>query len=140
RHGGRRAARPEPLRGRRRDGDGGHGSRPSRHLPGRCPRPPRRRRGRLRAAPRHAGGVRLMTTATVVVSMRSDWIVGSGRGRAGGIDATVQRDADGLPYIPAKTLTGVLRDAAERVVAIVEPGADGPWHEWLVWTFGAQPA
>ena len=47
----------------------------------------------------------------VRVLMLSDWIVGTGEGRVGEVDATVRRDADGLPFVPAKTLTGIWRDA-----------------------------
>ena len=46
----------------------------------------------------------------------SDWHVGSGTGRPGNVDRLVTRDASGLPYVPAKTLTGIWRDACvERI-------------------------
>ena len=62
----------------------------------------------------------------------SDWHVGTGRGRLGAVDASVRRDGDGLPFVPAKSLIGVLRDACETVAAALDrarpaagPGAAG---------------
>jgi CRISPR-associated protein Csx10 len=59
----------------------------------------------------------LPLTFPVRAHMLSDWIVGTGEGRVGDVDATVRRDSDGLPFIPAKTLTGIWRDACEQVGA-----------------------
>ena len=41
----------------------------------------------------------------------SHWRTGTGRGRAGSLDATCQRDEVGLPYLPGKHLRGHLREA-----------------------------
>ena len=83
----------------------------------------------------------LPRTFKVRVHMLSDWAVGTGEGRVGDIDATVRRDADGLPFVPAKTLTGIWRDACEQVASwIGGAGEDGnPWLEWVDWLFGSQP-
>ena len=78
---------------------------------------------------------------TVRVHMLSDWIVGTGEGRVGEVDATVRRDSDGLPFVPAKTLTGIWRDACEQVAGWLG-GADddqNPWQLWVDWVFGSQP-
>jgi CRISPR-associated protein Csx10 len=77
----------------------------------------------------------------VRVCMLSDWIVGTGEGRVGDVDATVRRDHDGLPFIPAKTLTGIWRDACEQVAAwLGGPGTEvNPWQAWVDWIFGSQP-
>jgi CRISPR-associated protein Csx10 len=80
----------------------------------------------------------------VRVCVLSDWIVGTGEGRVGDVDATVRRGHDGFPFIPAKTLTGIWRDGCEQVAdwlggtgtADGEPG--NPWHAWLDWIFGSQ--
>jgi CRISPR-associated protein Csx10 len=72
---------------------------------------------------------------TIQVKMTSDWHVGSGSG-CGEIDSTVQRDKDNLPYIPAKTLTGILRDGCEQVASAL--GED--WSHWIDFLFGDQPA
>ncbi|NEQ48344.1 MAG: hypothetical protein F6K00_34355 [Leptolyngbya sp. SIOISBB] len=71
--------------------------------------------------------------------MTSDWHVGSGLGR-GEIDSLVQRDADNLPYLPAKTLTGILRDGCEQVALALDNGNErGRWHGWINFLFGDQP-
>lgn len=74
------------------------------------------------------------------VTMRSDWHIGSGTGRPGHVDRLVIRDADGLPYLPAKTLTGMWRDACERLVRGLDNGASGAWSAWVPYLFGDQPA
>uniref|UniRef100_A0ACD5GWT4 RAMP superfamily CRISPR-associated protein n=1 Tax=Desertifilum tharense IPPAS B-1220 TaxID=1781255 RepID=A0ACD5GWT4_9CYAN len=75
----------------------------------------------------------------ITIHMASDWHVGSGTGR-GEIDSEVQRDTDGLPYIPAKTLTGILRDGCEQVALALDNGGErGKWHNWVNFLFGDQP-
>lgn len=39
------------------------------------------------------------------------WHIGSGHGSAGDLDAIVLRDRDSLPYLPGRSLKGLLRDA-----------------------------
>ncbi|WP_029682029.1 RAMP superfamily CRISPR-associated protein [Picosynechococcus sp. NKBG15041c] len=73
------------------------------------------------------------------IQMTSDWHVGSGSGR-GEIDSAVQRDHDNLPYIPAKTLTGILRDGCEQVAIALDGDTKGFWHDWINFIFGDQPA
>jgi CRISPR-associated protein Csx10 len=72
--------------------------------------------------------------------MESDWHVGSGMGRPGHIDRLLVRDADGLPYVPAKTLHGIWRDACERLCRALDNGQIGPWSSWVDCIFGSQPA
>lgn len=73
--------------------------------------------------------------------MQSDWHVGSGGGRPGSVDSLVRRDADGLPYVPAKTLTGMWRDACEQLVRGLDGGSEeGSWSEWVDVLFGDQPS
>jgi CRISPR-associated protein Csx10 len=78
----------------------------------------------------------------VELKMLSDWHVGSGVGRPGDIDRLIRRDpVDGLPYVPAKTLTGIWRDACERVAIGLDGGIEnGPWSAWVELVFGEQPA
>jgi len=45
----------------------------------------------------------------------SDWHIGSGLAVAGDVDMAVLKDEKGLPYIPGKTLKGLLRHAAETI-------------------------
>lgn len=86
-------------------------------------------------------GVNPKPEFTASIIMLSDWHIGTGAGRPGDIDSLVQRDSDGLPYIPAKTLTGIWRDACELVAYGLDTGdEDGTWHQWVTYLFGDQPA
>ena len=58
----------------------------------------------------------VQTNFTIAIAMESDWHIGSGTGRRGDMDRMVKRDRDGLPYLPAKTITGIWRDACELLV------------------------
>ncbi len=83
----------------------------------------------------------LPASFTVRLTMEADWHVGSGTGRPGSIDRLVIRDEDGLPYVPAKTLTGIWRDACERLAFGLDDGIDdGAWSRWVEHVFGEQPA
>lgn len=85
---------------------------------------------------------------TYQVVMTSDWHIGTGAGQPGGADRLVRRDPDGLPFLPAKTVTGVLRDRCELVASGLD--ADGhdtdarattpSWTDWVDVLFGSQPA
>ncbi len=72
--------------------------------------------------------------------LTSDWHPGTGTGRPGDVDQLVNRDLDGLPYLPAKTVTGVWRDACEIVARTLDGDGDGPWQGWVRFAFGSQPA
>ncbi|NCS63300.1 MAG: hypothetical protein CO158_00750 [Piscirickettsiaceae bacterium CG_4_9_14_3_um_filter_43_564] len=39
------------------------------------------------------------------------WHIGTGRGSGQNLDALVEKDAHGLPYVPGKTIKGLFRDA-----------------------------
>lgn len=77
---------------------------------------------------------------TMRVTMLSDWHIGLGQSK-GDVDAIVQRDRDGLPYIPGKTLTGILRDSCELAALGLDNGNEkGVWSQWVDFLFGTQPA
>ncbi len=77
---------------------------------------------------------------SVRLTFESDWHVGTGAG-TGYVDRLVTRDADGLPYVPAKTLTGLWRDGCERLAwALDERKQCQPWVQWVDFLFGEQPA
>lgn len=59
-----------------------------------------------------------MRSRFLKIEFQSDWHIGSGAGIPGSVDRQVLRDSQGLPYVPGKTLTGILRDAAEFVAEI----------------------
>ncbi len=48
----------------------------------------------------------------ISIELLNWWHAGSGLAGGSDIDATVVRDASGLPYLPGKTLKGLFRDAA----------------------------
>jgi CRISPR-associated protein Csx10 len=75
---------------------------------------------------------------TLVVTMESDWHVGAGIGRPGVVNRLVARDQAGLPYLPAKTLTGIWRDACEQVASSLDRDGAG-WTQLLEAVFGSQP-
>lgn len=77
----------------------------------------------------------------VVLRMNSDWHVGAGVGRPGDVDSLVRRDSAGLPFVPAKTLTGIWRDACEAVALGLDGGDEaGVWTQWVNYIFGSQPS
>ncbi|MFM7857195.1 MAG: RAMP superfamily CRISPR-associated protein, partial [Flammeovirgaceae bacterium] len=83
----------------------------------------------------------ILNEFSLKIEMKSDWHIGSGTGIAGGIDRLVRRDKNGLPYLPAKTITGVWRDACELLAFGLDGGSEhGAWQQWVDYLFGDQPA
>lgn len=74
------------------------------------------------------------------IEFESDWHIGQGAGRPGSVDRLVLRDEDGVPCIPAKTITGIWRDACERVALGLDSGSKGAWSRFVEIVFGDQPA
>jgi CRISPR/Cas system CSM-associated protein Csm3 (group 7 of RAMP superfamily) len=52
------------------------------------------------------------------IEFYSYWHSGSGLSIAAGADLRVNKDKDGLPFIPGKTLKGLLREAAENLLLV----------------------
>ncbi len=52
-----------------------------------------------------------MYTLYYQIEFHSDWHCGSGLSSGAELDARVIRDADGLPFLPGRTVKGLLRDA-----------------------------
>ena len=50
------------------------------------------------------------TTVWVDFSILSYWHAGSGQGRSAVSDALVQNDRNGLPFLPGRTVKGLLRE------------------------------
>ena len=86
------------------------------------------------------GKLSLPESFYVRLKMKSDWHVGSGVGRPGNVDSLIARDAGDFPFIPAKTLTGIWRDAAETLADALDEGKGKKWAEWVNVVFGDQPA
>ena len=104
-------------------------------------------------------------TFDLQIKFLTDWHIGSGLEEPGGDDRLVIRDHFGLPFVPAKTLTAVLRDAAEQLAIGTalesvplstennDPAAadrdcqdklrsdivQSPLYQWVLWLFGDQP-
>lgn len=76
----------------------------------------------------------------LLIHFTSDWHIGTGRGIPGSVDRQVLLDQDGLPYVPGKTLVGVLRDGAEMVARALDSSDEGPWSKVLRGLFGGQTA
>ncbi len=77
------------------------------------------------------------------IYFHSDWHIGSGGSRHGEADRLVIRDHEGLPFVPAKTLFGIWRDACERVAFALDHATPVPcqtWGDWIPVIFGSQPA
>lgn len=47
------------------------------------------------------------------ITFYTDWHCGSGLAAGADVDALVIKDKDGLPFVPGKTIKGLLREAAE---------------------------
>jgi len=83
----------------------------------------------------------ILTNFKIAIAMQSDWHIGSGIGRRGDIDRLVKRDRDGLPYLPAKTITGIWRDACELLVnGLDDSASNGYFSKLLDYLFGDQPS
>ena len=70
------------------------------------------------------------------ITMLSDWHIGTGSSGEGNIDRRIARDEDGFPFIPAKSLTGILRDSCEEVLSYLGLDADPEMDNWATYIFG----
>ena len=57
-----------------------------------------------------------MSTVKYEIEFFSNWHCGSGLAAGADVDALVIRDKKGLPYVPGRTLKGLLRDAASDLM------------------------
>lgn len=81
-----------------------------------------------------------MINIGVQLEFLSDWAIGSGHARHDSLDLLIRRDADGLPYVPGKTLRGIWRDSAEQVAIGLDNGSSkGVWSRWCRYVWGDQP-
>jgi CRISPR-associated protein Csx10 len=73
------------------------------------------------------------------IEFLSDWHVGSGAGIPGSVDMTVLKDADGIPYVPGRTITGMLRDSAAFIAGARDNAEGGTkWMEAFKSLFGGR--
>ena len=59
------------------------------------------------------------------ITFHTYWHCGSGLSAGADVDALVVKDADGLPFVPGKTMKGLLRDAAELLLQLNPAKYDG---------------
>lgn len=84
----------------------------------------------------------MVSPAALTITTLSDWHIGTGAGIPGGVDRSVIRDPGGLPYMPASSLTGLVRASAKTIALALDDDAldnatpDGPWMRWFNWLFG----
>lgn len=75
----------------------------------------------------------------LVIRFLSDWRIGTGTGIPGTLSDAVRRE-NGLPVLPACSITGIWRDGCERVGAALDGNnPDAPWTSWVRVLFGSQP-
>ena len=55
-----------------------------------------------------------MNTKILKLEISSFWHAGTGAGQGALLDSVVEKDNLGLPYLPGRTLKGILRDAVYR--------------------------
>jgi CRISPR/Cas system CSM-associated protein Csm3 (group 7 of RAMP superfamily) len=55
-----------------------------------------------------------MNTKTLHIDISSYWHAGTGAGQGALLDSVVEKNDMGLPYLPGRTLKGILRDAVFR--------------------------
>lgn len=71
------------------------------------------------------------------IEFYTDWHCGSGLAKGADLDALVVKDKDGMPYVPGKTIKGLIREAVEELM-FLEDGehlSDNN-SNFLVKTFG----
>ena len=49
------------------------------------------------------------------IEFHTDWHCGSGLAAGADVDALVVKDQSGLPFVPGKTIKGLLREAVEEI-------------------------
>lgn len=74
----------------------------------------------------------------VKITFLSDWHCGSGLSAGADVDQRVIRDEDGLPYIPGKTVKGLIRHAARTLCDLKEGSEHTEWSEFITDCFGEE--
>ncbi|MDO5080952.1 RAMP superfamily CRISPR-associated protein [Buchananella hordeovulneris] len=87
------------------------------------------------------------TELSLEIVFTTDWGIGTGLGRAGGVNAALKRDEDGQPFVPASTLTGAIRQQAFVVADALDEATGGgepsgtatrpSWSQFVTGLFGS---
>lgn len=67
------------------------------------------------------------------VEFFTDWHCGSGLAAGADVDALVVKDRDGLPFIPGKTVKGLLREALEDIVRFRYSANEDMYRKYMSW-------
>lgn len=59
-----------------------------------------------------------MADIKYTIEFFSDWHCGSGLAAGADVDALVVKDKNSLPYVPGKTIKGLVREAVENIVTL----------------------
>jgi CRISPR/Cas system CSM-associated protein Csm3 (group 7 of RAMP superfamily) len=81
------------------------------------------------------------SVATITIEMLDLWQAGSGRGEGKHLDSVPVLDAQGLPFLPGRTVKGLLRDAVwhlENIEALSQWSPFAPDTSLTVWLFGSR--
>lgn len=79
--------------------------------------------------------------ATLTIEMLDLWQAGSGRGEGKHLDSVPVLDAEGLPFLPGRSVKGLLRDAVwhlESIAALAPWAHAAPDTSLTVWLFGSR--
>lgn len=63
------------------------------------------------------------------IEFHTDWHCGSGLAAGADVDALVVKDKDNLPFIPGKTIKGLVREAVEEIRGLQNKGCDQSFVE-----------
>ena len=63
------------------------------------------------------------------IEFHTDWHCGSGLAAGADVDALVVKDKNGMPFIPGKTIKGLVREAVEEIRGLQSKGADEAFME-----------
>lgn len=58
------------------------------------------------------------------IEFHSDWHCGSGLAAGADVDALVVRDENGMPFVPGKTIKGLVREAVEEIRGFQKKSVD----------------
>jgi CRISPR-associated protein Csx10 len=84
-------------------------------------------------------GAAMILSFKLSIKMTSDWHIGSGQGRHRSIDRLIDRDYDDLPFIPAATVRGIWRDAAQLLARGLDEDKGDAWSRFAERLFGSEP-
>ena len=80
-----------------------------------------------------------MIQATLKIDILSYWHAGTGHGQGAAYDALTQKDATGLPFLPGRTVKGLLREGVQ-LAEDFGSGSESSSSRWPVAALFGKPA